>query len=145
MPRMLRLALYAFVLMTLGTLHAPFYSHAQPPPTSTQEERITLRFHGPDIPIPELTVLDGAHPRIIVDAMRVASWNGPQDKPLGGRYLTHLSSAYRKTTGHVQVVILLSDAPAAFIISSSYEIQGGALLFTVTVTPRPAKKRHIPS
>ncbi|MFK4763206.1 hypothetical protein ACI3L3_00295 [Desulfobaculum sp. SPO524] len=101
-----------------------------------QEERVTMKFHGPDVSIPELTVLDGAQPRIVLDVTGVDRWNAPAQQDLDGQHLTRLTSAYRRVGGQVQVVIGLRQPPSHYTISTFYEVFGDTLAFVVIVEPR---------
>ncbi|WP_462328196.1 hypothetical protein [Desulfobaculum sp.] len=109
---------------------------AIPRAAHAQEERVTMKFHGPDVSIPELTVLDGAQPRIVLDVTGVDRWNAPARQDLSGQHLTRLTSAYRRVSGQVQVVIGLRHPPSHYTISTYYDVFGDTIAFVVIVAPR---------
>ncbi|NJB69401.1 hypothetical protein GGQ74_003103 [Desulfobaculum xiamenense] len=108
----------------------------------SSEERVTLRFTGRDMPIPELAVLDGVPPRIVIDALGVTQWSGPAERQLDGLHLTRITSVFRKAAGHVQIRIELREAPSRYLVSTEYEFSGDTLLYTVTIARRPARAQQ---
>jgi hypothetical protein len=140
---MLRRLATLLLVLALCAAAIPRAAHAQ-------EERVTMKFHGPDVSIPELIVLDGAQPRIVLDVTGVDRWNAPARQALDGQHLTHLTSAYRRVGGQVQVVIGLRHPPSHYTISTFYEVFGDTLAFVVIVEPhgnspqQPAAPRKTP-
>ncbi|MEW5773868.1 MAG: hypothetical protein AB1916_10140 [Thermodesulfobacteriota bacterium] len=99
------------------------------------EERVLVLLPAQDYRAPDIEVLAGDSPRVVVDFSGIPAWGGPAvlevDSPLLRRVRAWLHSDERR----LRVVLDLAADPSGLLVSHTYEPENGAVRAAIILLP----------